>query len=112
MWRLNWTLLDSPDLYQPSAEARRRVPEPTGPGERLWFRVERQTLRRLSERAAVTFTIRTYVTRLDRLVASHPEVVAAMRSTLRSVPDATLAYKGWGGLVGPVLDWLETQGGA
>jgi hypothetical protein len=110
MWRLNWTLLDSPALFQPAAEDRHRTPpDLTHPDRTLWFRVERQTLRRLSERAAVTFTIRTYVTRLDRLVADHPEVAAVMRSTLPTVPADTLAYKGWAGLAAPLLAWLETQ---
>jgi hypothetical protein len=110
MWRLNWTLLDSPALFQPGAEDRHRTPpDLIRPDQALWFRVERQTLRRLTERSAITFTIRTYVTRLDRLVADHPGVAAVMRSTLPTVPADALAYKGWAGLVGPLSAWLETQ---
>jgi hypothetical protein len=110
MWRCNWTLLDAPDLFQPEADTRRRTPlDLSRPGEALWFRVERQTLRRFSARAAITFTIRTYVARLDRLVVEHPEVVAVMRSRLPSIPADSLAYKGWSDLVGPLLDWLATQ---
>jgi hypothetical protein len=111
MWRLNWTLLDSPDLHQPDAEDRRGPsPDRRDPGKALWFRVERQTLRRLTPRPAITFTIRTYVTSLERLVADHPEVVAPMMATLPTVPPAALAYKGWADLVRPVLAWLATVG--
>jgi hypothetical protein len=111
MWRLNWTLLDAAELFQPDAEDRRRPlpPDPGRPDETLWFRVERQTLRRLSERAAVTFTIRTYVASLGQLVAAHPEVVPALRTVLPTVPADSLAYKGWTDLVAPVLRWLETR---
>ncbi len=57
-WRLNWTLLDSPDLFQPATA--RQAPE--GELEEWYFRVERQTLRSLARTRAVVFTIRTYVT--------------------------------------------------
>jgi hypothetical protein len=108
VWRLNWTLLDSPDLFQPDIENRRRAPpDMTRPDETLWFRVERQTLRRFSELPAITFTIRTYVASLGQLVATHPEVVPVMRSTVPTIPEASLVYKGWSGLVGPLLSWLE-----
>lgn len=114
VWRLNWTLLDSPELHLPDAATR-----PTAGaagvagtaaadlGERLWFRVERQTLRRISDRPAVTFTIRTYVTRLDELVATRPEAAAALASTLATVPPDTAAYKGWQGLIDPLVAWLR-----
>ena len=110
MWRLNWTLIDAPELFQPKAEDRHRPPpDLSRPDRTLWFRVERQTLRRLSDRPAITFTIRTYVSPLGHLVARHPEVVAVMRATLPSVPPDTLAYKGWAGLIEPLLAWLDRR---
>jgi dimethylamine monooxygenase subunit A len=107
MWRLNWTLIDRPDLHQPDPSGRRRPAVGAQPGRELWFRVERQTLRRLTERPAITFTIRTYVTALGDLVAAHPGVVESLRATLPTVPPATVAYKGWAGMVGPLRDWLD-----
>lgn len=126
MWRLNWTLLDSPELHLPDPVARNPeapagpaapAPGPAGPaprsdadlGEHLWFRVERQTLRRITDRPAVTFTIRTYVTRLDELVATRPEAAAALASTLATVPPDTAAYKGWERLKDPLVSWLEAR---
>jgi dimethylamine monooxygenase subunit A len=106
MWRLNWTLVDQPDLHLPDASSRGVSYAPADPGRDLWFRVERQTLRRVNDRPAVTFTIRTYVTRLDRLCDAHPEVVEHLRVWLLSTPPATLAYKGWDSLLGPLLTWL------
>jgi dimethylamine monooxygenase subunit A len=108
VWRLNWTLIDRPDLHQPDPAARRRPPAAlVDPGRQLWFRVERQTLRRLTDRPAVTFTIRTYATVLDDLLSAHPDAAGALRATLATVPPDTLAYKGWDGIVGPLLAWLD-----
>jgi hypothetical protein len=113
VWRLNWTLIDDPALHQPDPAARTPAP-PTdrtvsGEGPALWLRVERQTLRRLERTAAVIFTIRTYVSALDDLLQAHPEVVSALLATLPTVPAATVAYKGWDGLVGPLLSRLRSH---
>jgi hypothetical protein len=74
--------------------------------------VERQTLRRLNERPAVVFTIRTYVTALAELVAAHPGAAETLAATLPTVPDETVAYKGWAGVVGPLTAWLAEHRGA
>jgi hypothetical protein len=108
VWRLNWTLIDTPDLFLPGSEGRRtsrhRAQEPDAG---LWFRVERQTLRRLAGSAAIVFTIRTYVASLDELFATHPEAVRALHATLSTVPPATLDYKGWSALIAPLLTRLD-----
>lgn len=110
VWRLNWTLIDRPDLHQPDPAGGRWSPPPaTDPGRELWFRVERQTLRRLTDRPAITFTIHTYVTSLADLLIDHPETAAALRTTLSTVPPETIAYKGWEGVVDPVLALLESR---
>jgi dimethylamine monooxygenase subunit A len=80
-------------------------------GERLWLRVERQTLRRLPETAAVAFTIRTHVTRLDaaiRTAASAAELAAA----LRDMAPPTEAYKHIVPIRAPLLAWLDRLAGA
>jgi hypothetical protein len=113
VWRLNWTLIDHPALHQPDPAT--RIPGPptdrTAPGERpgLWLRVERQTLRRLEHTDAVIFTIRTYVSALEDHIQRHPKVVPALLATLPTVPAATVAYKGWDGMVGPLLARLRSH---
>ena len=109
VWRLNWTLIDGPELHQPDPAGRRPSRPLTDPAHELWFRVERQTLRRLTDRPAITFTIRTYVTSLADLLVDHPETAGALETTLRTVPEDTIAYKGWEGIVGPLLAWLASQ---
>jgi len=105
MWRLNWTLLGDPSLHQPRA----------GGGQlqdRVWFRVERQTLRRLSATEALAFTIRTYVTPLGEVVDARPDVAAALLVALSDLPEAVTTYKGWREVVPRVRAWLEERAGA
>ncbi|HEU4675783.1 MAG TPA: DUF3445 domain-containing protein [Motilibacteraceae bacterium] len=109
--RANWTLLDSPDLFQPDPAGRRAsaaqlAVEPELVGAHVHFRVERQTLRRMPS-GSVLFTIRTTVRTLADLVAAHPETAAQLALALRTAPDATVSYKGWETLRDPVLRWLE-----
>ena len=90
-WRLNWTLLDRPDLHQPAAV---RAPGESAP-EDWFFRVERQTIRRLARSRAVVFTIRSYVTALSSLLDDQ-EFTENLLHSLRTAPAATREYKGWG----------------
>jgi len=109
VWRLNWTLLDTPELHLPTPAARRRTDAPADPSATLWFRVERQTLRRLEQTGAIAFTIRTYVSPLGELIDRHPSVVAALRDTLRTVAPDVAAYKGWSTMLDPLLAWLDSR---
>ncbi len=92
-WRLNWTLLDHPDLHQPEG-ARDTVP---GPVDDWFFRVERQTIRSLPETGAIVFTIRTYVRTLTEMMARHDDFVTNLLRALDEAPEPMRAYKGWRG---------------
>jgi len=107
-WRCNWTLLDTPERFLPSPASRRSVGVPHGT-EALWFRVERQTLRRLPRTGAIAFTIRTYVTSLDELLAARPSTAAALAATLATVPADVAAYKGWTAMLPALLDALGAR---
>ena len=98
VWRLNWSIYDSPDLYFP----RRR------PGPRRWLsdgvdadancfiRVERQTLRRLPLSDDILFTIKVYVDPLAALGRHEegPRLAAGLRDQLMRLNPAQLDYKG------------------
>lgn len=105
-WRVNWTLLDTPEPFLPSPAGRHAPRDRVDLGA-LWFRVERQTLRRLVGTDAIVFTIRTYVTSLDALLVSRPELASLLASTLRTVPSEVADYKGWTGLLEPLVGALE-----
>lgn len=93
-WRLNWTLLDSPVLHQPtSARA-----APSGTLAEWFFRVERQTLRQLPASMAIVFTIRTYVASAASLRDHDPDFVPTLLHSLESAPSSVKAYKGWTGV--------------
>jgi hypothetical protein len=93
-WRLNWTLLDDPDLHQPEG-ARDTV---GGPPDRWYFRVERQTVRALPVTGAVVFTIRTYVRTLAEMTERHQDFAANLLRALDQAPAPMRAYKGWRGV--------------
>lgn len=110
-WRLNWTLLDDPALFQPVAGKawRGELPADVDLGELLHFRVERQTLRLLPVSGDVLFTIRTYSRRLAELESDRPGMFAALADTLQTTPDETVDYKGWRPLIDQTVAWLREQ---
>lgn len=95
VWRLNWSLIDDPALFQPEGHGRGDL-DPTitseNAGERLWLRVERQTLRRLPETGAVLFTIRIHRWPLSRL-AARPEAAGRLAQSITTMPPAMQRYK-------------------
>ena len=105
VWRLNWTILDDPVPFQPDPHAPAPDITAENAGDKLWLRVERQTLRRLPATGSVVFTIRTYITPLRQALAASSDArdLAAM---LRDAPQATLAYKHITPFRDAVLAWL------
>jgi hypothetical protein len=90
-WRLNWTLIDSPALHQPTSARR----SPHGELSDWFFRVERQTLRRLPMSDCVVFTIRNYVASAKALCDAHEGFAATLLLNLDTAPPDVQAYKGW-----------------
>jgi hypothetical protein len=93
-WRLNWTLIDSSALHQPTSARR----SPRGELADWFFRVERQTLRRLAESGAIVFTIHNYVASAKELCEAHEEFGATLLLNLDTAPPAMQEYKGWVGV--------------
>jgi hypothetical protein len=93
-WRLNWTLLDSPDLFQPLSTRRAPRTDVTD----WYFRVERQTLRQLPRTRSIIFTIRTYVTPARLLDQTRDDFRTSLLHALESAPPEMLDYKGWVGV--------------
>lgn len=93
-WRLNWTLIDSPALHQPTAARR----SPHGDLTDWFFRVERQTLRRLAESDAIIFTIHNYVASAKELCDDHEGFGPTLLRSLDSAPLEVQEYKGWRGV--------------
>jgi dimethylamine monooxygenase subunit A len=106
--RFNWGISDNPAPFQPvpPAEAARVTPESAG--EKLWLRVERQTLRRLPETGAVVFTIRTHITRLDQAIRSQTSA-RDLAAAIRDMPQDLQRYKCLAPIAPALLDWLDQR---
>ena len=111
--RLNWSLLDDPTLFQPTGKWRTAhdatITEQNA-GERLFLRVERQTLRRLPESGAILFGIRVHVYRLDRAVTT-PDAAARLAEAVRALPAETAHYKSLPMFQAALLGWLDRNAG-
>ena len=109
VWRINWTVLDSPELFQPSPTGRKaRARGGLGVGEfgdAMYFRTERQTLRKLPESGAILFTIRTYCDSLSSLDRRYPEFREHLGQTLVTSSRETRNYKGWEPFWGDLMAW-------
>lgn len=111
--RLNWSVLDDAALFQPSGkwrEAHDPSVTPENAGERLFLRVERQTLRRLPVTGAILFGIRVHVYPMTRVAETGGAAVLA--AAIRALPAATAHYKSLPAFQAALLDWLDRQGGA
>lgn len=109
VWRINWSLIDDPTLFQPTGHGRKGLnPEITSEnaGEKLWLRMERQTLRRLPRTQDILFTIRVHVRPLREL-AAHPERAAALAVAMRTMPEPMRVYKSLPPFFDAVLAWLD-----
>ncbi len=109
-WRLGWGVLDTDDWYTPLDGT--ASPRPVDPApERLFLRVERETLRRFSMTNAVLFTIRTYVTPIP-VVAADPGVTKRLADALDGLPAAVRGYKDVSTLAPRLIDHLRRCAGS
>jgi len=82
------------ELLQKHAARFNNAITPENAGEKLWLRVERQTLRRLPLSGAVLFTIRSYVYLLAAVVERRSmERRAAARAAAESAAGAAIAQQ-------------------
>jgi hypothetical protein len=109
--RLNWSLMDDPTLFQPTGKWRTAhdatITEQNA-GERLYLRVERQTLRRLPDSNAILFGIRVHVYRLARSVMTR-ESAAVLAAAVRALPEETAHYKSLPMFRAALLGWLDRR---
>jgi len=110
VWRINWTILDNPDLFQPHSIHREIDPElPLEEfAQKIYFRIERQTLRVLPKSGDVLFTIRTYVDSLSSIAQRYPQFQANLAQTLAAASLPTREYKGWPAIWDNLMAWSQT----
>ncbi len=109
--RLNWSVLDDPAMFQPGGkwrEAANTAVTPDNAGERLYLRVERQTLTRMPQSDAVLFGIRVHNYPLAAAI-NRPADAARLAEAVRALPEATVHYKSLKAFGPALLAWLDAR---
>ena len=109
--RLNWSVLDDPAMFQPTGkwrEQRDTAIRADNAGERLYLRVERQTLRRLPLSGAVLFGIRVHSYPLARAITTS-DAAARLAEAVRALPEPTAHYKILKVFGPALLAWLDAR---
>lgn len=88
--RSNWTLLDTAELHLPEPAQQAAASEDVW--DLKWLRIERQSLRRLTETGSVVFTIDTRVHHVDEL---DPADRRKLHEAVTATPHDIAVYKGW-----------------
>jgi dimethylamine monooxygenase subunit A len=103
-YRLNWSLVgDSARRLDATRQAPMTMP--CDPGEDLFLRVERQTLRRLKHHDAMVFGIRIHVWSLAEVVQEcSPDLLA---NELETMPVDVVRYKNLDGMSADLVAWLR-----
>lgn len=112
-WRLGWGVLDTDEPYQAVDGTAPPSPEipPVGDqstGDRLFLRVERETLRKFPRTGSVLFTIRTYIRPLSHL-AARPDDARRLADALAALPDDVADYKRVVELSESARHWLTSM---
>ena len=111
--RLNWSIMDDPALFQPTGKWRTAhdatITEQNA-GDRLFLRVERQTLRRLPASGTVLFGIRVHVYPLAQTIATL-EIAARLAAAVRALPAEMAHYKSLPMFQEALLGWLDRRAG-
>jgi len=90
-WRLGWGVIDVSDGYTPAdGTGALRPAEPAA--DRLFVRVERETLRRFAATNCVLFTIRTYIAPISSVMGD-AESSAALGAAVAAMSPEILHYK-------------------
>ena len=93
MWRLNWTIHDSDELFCPGPHSSGKKLDRRNVIENCFLRVERQTLSRLPSTGAIAFSIRTHLNPLPEVIDT-PEKKEMLRLSLEGLPEETASYRG------------------
>jgi hypothetical protein len=110
VWRVNWTVMDSGELHQPTAVCSPDAMEITSSNieQELYFRRERQTLRKLPASGDILFTIRTYSDTFAQVVEQFPDFRRHIGQTIAGSTPQLVDYKGWAKILGELQSWSRS----
>ena len=110
--RFNWSIYEEATLFQParskSVVERSKSITDKNAGDRLFIRVERQTIRRLPKTQAVAFTIRVHVDPLSS-IKEDLSLVRDLKKALENLSEGMKRYKSLGPIETPLVGWLDKK---
>lgn len=109
VWRLNWSLVDDPALFQPKGHNVTKINSNLtneNVGDKIWLRIERQTLRRLENTGAILFTIRIHRWPL-KAIAARPDIIKKLRAAIETMPEPMQQYKSLQAFGSSLTDFLK-----
>lgn len=111
VWRPNWSLVADPALRLDPPQRRDEMALPSDPGNGLWLRVERQSVRRLVEHPdAVCFAVRVHRWPLAEILENLQG--SAFSDELAAIPIDIASYKNIENIREQLGRWLETRSGS
>jgi hypothetical protein len=110
VWRVNWTVMDSGELHQPTAvrSPDAMVINSSNIEQELHFRRERQTLRKLPNSGDILFTIRTYSDTFAQVVEQFPDFRRHIGTTIAGSTPQLVDYKGWANILNELQSWSRS----
>jgi hypothetical protein len=106
VYRFNWTLMDTAEKFQEASVVNPEVTAENA-GSTVFFRVERQTLRRYPETDAILFTIGTYIHTLSDIFGKDESAAELLHRAVKTMAEDHAEYRSWQLVKPAVLAWLE-----
>ena len=105
--RYNWSIYDDPKLFQPVhskpyVEFRETIPN------KLFIRVERQTIRKLPKYGSVLFTIRVHVDPIESIL-NDKHSLKSLKMAVENLSGSMKEYKSINQFEKSLLDWLQDK---
>ena len=108
--RFNWSIYESPELYQPalnkaSINRADNISE-TNAGDKLFIRVERQTIKKLNISKSILFTVRVHITPLVE-IKNDLDLLKDLKKGIKNLTVPLKYYKSIDQIEEPLTSWLK-----
>ena len=105
--RYNWSIYDDPKLFQPVHSKPFVEFKETKPNK-LFLRVERQTIRKLPKYETILFTIRVHVDPIESILNDN-HVLKSLKMAVENLSGPMKEYKSINQFEKSLIDWLEDK---
>ena len=105
--RYNWSIYDDPKLFQP-VHSKPFVEFKETKQNKLFLRVERQTIRKLPKYETILFTIRVHVDPIESILNDN-HVLKSLKMAVENLSGPMKEYKSINQFEKSLIDWLEDK---